>query len=93
MLEILRLKTDDFTESEREQIIDHFNDILDMGLKKRPATAELIYWALLLKDLGFPISQLGKKLASADKQKLAMSYSVLAKNRDDLDLLKNKLGK
>lgn len=93
LLEILSLKTDGFTKIERELIIDHFNDILEMGFKKRPATAELIYWALLLKDLEFPINQLGKKLTGDNKQKLAMSYSVLAKNREDLELLKTKLGK
>jgi MoxR-like ATPase len=93
LLHILSLKTDGFTKSERESIINHFSEVLSLKLRKAPTTSELIYWALLLKELEMPIGQLGKKLTDVDKQKLGMSYSVLAKNREDLELLKTKFAK
>ena len=91
LLDILKDKTDGFSEDELAYIVDHFAKTDKLPMKKKPATAELIYWALLLKEIEFPITKLGSKLGTDDKKKLDKSYSVLAKNKEDLDLLKNKL--
>jgi hypothetical protein len=62
-----------------------------MKLKKSPATAELILWSLLLQKTGFPLSKLGGSLTAEEYEQLKMSYSVLAKNKEDLDNIKNNL--
>ena len=56
-----------------------------------PATAELIYWAMLLRKLQFDPALLapGKRLSAQDRQTLQTSYSVLAKTREDLEALKD----
>jgi MoxR-like ATPase len=58
-------------------------------LKKLPATAELIAWVLLLQQIGFPLEKLGSKLDDTEKAQIHLSFSVLAKNRDDLREIKN----
>lgn len=57
-------------------------------LKKLPATAELIAWVVLLQQIGFPLEKLGTALAEPEKKSLHLSFSVLAKNRDDLREIK-----
>ena len=89
LLYILSLKTESFEEADLHRLIRHFNKIRDLKLKKLPSTAELIFWALLLQKIDFPIRKLGGPLSVQDKQQLLMSYSILAKNKEDLDLLKN----
>ena len=62
-------------------------------LKKNPATAELIQWAALLRKMGFDSSKLSKlsDLNAEEKEQLSLSYSVLAKNKDDLKALQGLL--
>lgn len=93
LLEILQTKTDGFSSSDLEVIVTHFNSLRKgrkVKLKKNPATVELIYWAKLLQELEFEVSQLSnvKSLSEADKKKLEVSYSVLAKTKEDLAALK-----
>lgn len=74
--------------SQRQKVLAFFKKIRALKLKKIPATAELIAWVTLLGSLQFPVEKLGSELSTKEKRSLDMSFSVLAKTRDDLDLLK-----
>lgn len=78
-----------------EPLVAHFESIRNgLKMKKKPATAELIFWMQFLKKSGFEVSKLADINGLSDKEKtiLLTSYSVLAKNKDDLELLKGNLG-
>lgn len=97
LLKILKAKTGHFSDAALEAIIQHFEYIRKgrkAKLKKNPATAELIYWTQLLQKLGFDAFKLSapEALDEADREKLAISYSVLAKNREDLEILRKMAG-
>lgn len=96
LLDIISGKVDQFTQEELRLVVNHFNNIREdksLKLKKLPATAELIFWANLLKKLNFPIAKLPDiaKLSEEEKEQLVTSYSVLAKTREDLETLKEKV--
>ncbi|KPA17453.1 ATPase AAA [Candidatus Magnetomorum sp. HK-1] len=59
--------------------ISHFEDIRKLNLKKKPATAEFLAWLSMLNILGLNPEQLTQKIAS--------SYTVLAKTQEDLDTM------
>lgn len=78
-----------------EPLVAHFESIRNgLKMKKQPATAELIFWMQFLKKSNFDISKLADVKGLSDKEKaiLLTSYSVLAKNKDDLELLRGNLG-
>jgi len=93
LLKILQSKSSKSSNVDLEAIIKHF-EMIRKGrkakLKKNPATAELIYWAQLLQRLEVDTKKLNSldQLSSADKEKLIISYSVLAKNKEDLEALR-----
>jgi len=69
------------------KIIEKFSDIRRKGLRKPPATAELVRWVEILEKRGIDL----EKAAQGDeamRQKLLDTYPVLAKNREDLEKLK-----
>ena len=71
-----------------QMLIDHFMRVREVVKKKKPATAELIGWLRMLEVEGFLDG--GVDITSLDNQKkelLKYSYAVLAKNKDDLQLL------
>ncbi|MDX1940842.1 MAG: MoxR family ATPase [Saprospiraceae bacterium] len=89
LLEIVSGKVDGYSPSQLQPIIRHFENIRnskDLKLKKLPATAELIFWTMLLKKLDFDPNKLDNlsRLNAAEKQELRLSYSVLAKTKEDL---------
>lgn len=85
---ILELKTG-LNAAERQAVKGYFLEkVRTQRLKKLPATAELIAWVLLLQQLSFPLEKLGGSLTEADKNALRLSFSVLAKNRDDLQAIR-----
>lgn len=88
LLRVLNAKTEGISKADLEAVIEHFESIRDMKLKKSPATAELIQWVLLLQNTQFPMAELKGNLSNETKDKLRLSYSVLAKNKEDLDMLK-----
>jgi MoxR-like ATPase len=62
--------------------INHFIRIReDLGLRKKPATAEFLSWVRILNDNLIDVSN------PAHKGDLALSYAVLVKNKDDRDRL------
>jgi len=77
----------DFMVTLLPKALDHFRDIRNKALKKPPATAELITWldvlASILDDPHIDFNN----LTPAQESKLAISYTVLAKYKDDLDQL------
>ncbi len=93
LLEILQLKTDKLGEGDLRPLVNYFESIRKgrkVKLKKNPATAELIGWAMLLQRLGFDFSALkdSGQLTEDQKVQLRLSFSVLAKNKEDLDALR-----
>lgn len=96
LLRILQSKTEGYTESELNTLIKYFEKIRKgrtVKMKKNPATAELIFWTMLLKEMNFPVAKLAdtSQLDKKEKEQLDTSYSVLAKTKEDLNALKNKL--
>ncbi|MFN0122713.1 MAG: AAA family ATPase [Blastocatellia bacterium] len=59
-----------------------FAEIREMRLKKAPATAELLAWVRILDRLQIDVNAHGAAEA------LAFSYSALAKNEDDLKMMR-----
>ncbi len=96
LLEIVNGKVNGLSASELQTIIKHFEGIRDsreLKLKKAPATAELIYWTMLLQKLNFDVNKLANlsRLSETEREQLAMSYSVLAKTKEDLIALQETL--
>jgi MoxR-like ATPase len=105
LMEILKLKTQQFKNLELGPIVKHFLEIREEKLKTKrgraiklknpPATSALIYWTLLLHKMEFDTSLLSKvgeeELPEIQKNKLRQSYSVLAKNKDDLQTLQQMI--
>lgn len=78
----------EFTPEFIERAIAHFLEIRKIAtLKKEPETAEFLTWITILKSLNPDIKDLR---APGEAKLLARSYSVLAKTREDLALLKKK---
>ena len=83
-------------EADLKKVIAHFEAIRDekqVRLRKKPATAELLQWAFLLKKIGFPAGKLGNldALSDAERSQLLLSYSVLAKSKEDIKVLEDWL--
>lgn len=76
-------------------LVGHFDDIRESRqLRKNPATAELIQWASLLHHIGFdPACLEPGALNTEHRTMLLKSYPVLAKNKDDLNTLADRLKK
>jgi MoxR-like ATPase len=75
-------------------LVSHFEHVRnDFKLKKLPATAELIFWMQFLQKSSFDVANFAdlNGLSEKDRKTLLTSYSVLAKNKDDLELLKGSL--
>ncbi len=89
LLRIVSSKIGGYTEGGLKALIAHFEEIRGgktARLRKNPATAELINWVALLHKAGFDAEKIEDTdgLSAAERDTLIMSYSVLAKNREDL---------
>lgn len=74
-----------FKTSMLDAAIAHFEDLRAMKLRKKPATAELLSWIHVLNSLNIsPNSDV-----STEIQKLKMTYTILAKNQDDLEMMRS----
>lgn len=96
LLEILKGKIEEYGNADLEAIIQHFESIRKgkrSKLRKNPATAELIYWTLLLQKMQFDTSKLNNtsNLNDKEREKLMSSYAVLAKNKEDLKTLRESI--
>ncbi len=87
LLRIVTSKIGGYTEGGLKKLIAHFEEIRagkTVRMSKNPATAELINWVALLHKAGFDADKIEDDLSAKDREILLMSYSVLAKNREDL---------
>lgn len=96
LLSILASKVPGLEEAQLDMIVDHFNELRDdpqLKLQKKPATAELIQWAYLLREMGFDTAGLEEphRLDEAARRQLATSYTVLAKTQEDLSAIQRRL--
>jgi MoxR-like ATPase len=79
--------TSSFTPRMIDNAINEFVRIRrTIGLKKPPATAELLGWIRILSDLEIDMG----KLKAGQIESVIMSYSVLAKTSEDLELLQRQ---
>ena len=94
LVEIIQPKVSDkFSEAELRTIAEHFHRLRKISKQKKPATAELIYWVLMLEKLDFPVEKL-REDAELDEQEKALllnSYTVLIKNEADLNAVRQHL--
>ena len=82
-----RLGTDHtFSPSKLDAALAHFVAIRELGLKKQPATAEFLAWVHVLARLNLDVSE----LREGQREALLFSYSILAKTKEDLDLLRSR---
>lgn len=96
LLEILQTKVEGMSQVDLQAVIAHFSTIRGgkkIKLQKKPATAELIYWTLLLQKMEFPTGKLNdtSQLDATELKKLSTSYSVLAKTKEDMKALRNSI--
>ena len=88
LIEILKNKllNTSYADAEWKALVTHFYDVRARLNRKKPATAELIYWASVLENMNFDPKKLAdlSQLSEKEKQILRTSYSVLAKNTEDL---------
>jgi MoxR-like ATPase len=76
-----------FTPAMVEHAIAHFERIRALDLRKRPSTAELLAWLRVLARLNVDLSRLGP----GDAEAIALTYSVLAKSKEDLALMREQV--
>lgn len=75
-----------FTAAFVDEAVEHFLQIRTMSLKKKPATGEFLPWLGLLQSLKLDTFD-AKSMNEGQREALAISYSILAKNNDDLKKL------
>jgi MoxR-like ATPase len=79
--------TSSFTPQMTENAIKEFLRIRGtVDLKKPPATAELLGWIRILSDLEIDVGN----IKAGQLESVIMSYSVLVKTREDLELLQHQ---
>ncbi|MEP7344057.1 MAG: MoxR family ATPase [Gemmatimonadaceae bacterium] len=84
-----RLRPDSrFSPEMIESAVRHFEQIRDLGLRKKPSTAELLAWLRVLAKLDIDVG----RPKPGDAEAIAFTYSVLAKSREDLAVLREQLG-
>jgi MoxR-like ATPase len=90
LLDIVRIHQildEKFTQDLASKAIAYFQSMRDSGVRKKPATAELLAWLHILKK-----RELNPLIAGADRateMAIRQTFSLLAKNKEDLDRLAN----
>jgi MoxR-like ATPase len=79
--------TSGFTPEMVERAVEHFERIRRLDLRKKPSTGELLAWLRVLSRMQIDVGQLGP----GDAEAIALTYSALAKSKEDLDLLREQL--
>lgn len=88
LLEIVRSQLGEQTAYADAELVEHFLTIRSQVKKKKPATAELIAWLRILEVHRFLEHGLDfRQLTDSQREALKMSYSVLAKSREDLQTI------
>lgn len=86
-----RLPEIKFVDDDIKALIKSFEEIRETVNRKRPATAELLSWIYVLDKLSVKVNQTDslKELVVSDRESWLVSYSVLIKTVEDLELLYN----
>lgn len=71
-----------------ERALRHFEHVRELGLRKKPATAELIAWLRVLDRLQLDVAN----PKPGERDTIALTYSVLAKSKEDLAMLTDRMG-
>ncbi len=89
LLNILASKNTRYSSEEQGILVDHFNTIREIVKKKKPSTAELLFWVSILEKIDFNVFSLKNPevLRRNEKELLVGSYSALAKNQEDVNLI------
>ena len=66
--------------------IEHFERLRELGLRKKPATAELLAWLSILDRFDLDVAN----PKPGEPEVIAFTYSILAKGKDDLSLLQDQ---
>lgn len=66
-----------------DPLVTHFEEIRGLALKKKPATAELLAWVAVLNKMHAN----NNSLEPGKSEALAFTYSILAKNKEDSELM------
>jgi len=67
-----------------DPLIKHFEEIRELALKKKPATAELLAWLRVLNQMGINADVLRPGQGEA----LSFTYAILAKNKEDSEVMR-----
>lgn len=73
----------DFTPQMLDHAIQHFEEIRELALKKKPATAEFLAWMRILDKMRLDVGNLKQGEAEA----LAFTHSILTKSKEDKEVL------
>ncbi len=76
----------DFTPAFIEAAIKHFGEIRKLAMVKKPATAEFLGWLQVLRSLDLQ----EKDFKEGKLEAFAISFSILAKTREDFERLRSK---
>ncbi|MDX2031518.1 MAG: MoxR family ATPase [Blastocatellia bacterium] len=90
LIEIVRRRFGDratMAPKKQEQVIDHFIRIRDLGLKKKPATAEFLAWIGIVDKLNIDVND----PAPENIERLLLSYSIVVKSAEDMEKLRREL--
>lgn len=88
LLEIVQVHgflDDQFTRQLAEKAIHLFGQMRDHGLRKKPATAEMLAWLHILKNRNLNPENAGNDKNMAEK--IRQTFALLAKNKEDLQRL------
>ena len=66
---------------------DHFLEIRELDMRKKPATAELLSWIHLLQEDGIDVKAGLEGEEEKIRQKIFQSYTLLSKNQTDRERL------
>jgi MoxR-like ATPase len=77
-----------FTPAMLDHAVRHFEEIRNLELRKKPATAEFLDWVRILDRMEIDENDLKQGQAEA----LALTYAALAKTREDFERLRERLG-
>ena len=92
LLDIVRSRVGHDSPYADQNLVEHFAGIRKAVKRKAPATAELISWLKVLELHKFADSGIDfQALSDSQKDILRMSYSVLAKTHEDLQILLEKV--
>ena len=70
-----------------DHAIRHFEQLRELSLRKKPATAELIAWLRVLDRLQIDIAN----PKPGQRDAIALTYSILAKSKEDLAMLTERM--